>query len=201
MSSVIYPWGQYPAPIVLTAGQSIAVSTIDDVDVFLTSGYPNLPTQRTKIGTVRAGASTTFGPYASGANITLDAGSAQVLYEVGLTPVVKALYANPLSPTPLTLNATGTLTAAMIMNGILTSTSAAAVAATLDTGAIMDTSSTWAVNESVDWSLINTGPNTVTVTASSGHTIVGTATVATVVSGRFRTRKTATSTFVTYRLA
>jgi hypothetical protein len=75
------------------------------------------------------------------------------------------------------------------------------VAATLDTGTVMDAAGTFAVDDSFDWAIINTGGNTLTVTASTGHTIVGTATVVTVVSARFRTRKTAANTFVTYRLA
>lgn len=201
MSNKIYEQGRYPYPITLTAGQSVAVYTRDKCDVFLSAGYPNFPLSISKIGTV-IGGQTVFGPYASGALITIDAGAAEVLYEVGLSPVVKEKYSNvTLSPTPATLNATGTLTAAMILNGILTSTTGAAVAATLDTGAIMDTSGTWAINEAVDWAVINTGGNTLTVTASTGHTIVGTATVLTVVSARFRTRKTAAGVFVTYRIA
>jgi hypothetical protein len=88
----------------------------------------------------------------------------------------------------------------IMMLGIVTSTSAAAVAATLDTGAIMDTTLDMAIGDSFDWSFINTGGNTVTVTASTGHTIVGVATVLTVSSGHFRTRKTAASTFITYRM-
>lgn len=105
--------------------------------------------------------------------------------------------------TPGTLNATGTLTAALVTAGIVTSTSAAAVAATLDTGTAMDTAlaNDIAIGEAFEWSLINTGPNTVTVTASAGHTIVGTATVVTVVSGYFLTRRTAANTWVTYRMA
>jgi hypothetical protein len=103
---------------------------------------------------------------------------------------------------PGALNATGTLTAALIAAGIVTSTSAAAVAATLSTGALLDTAfPEIAIGEAFEWSLINTGPNTVTVTASAGHTIVGTATVATVTSGYFMTRRTAANTWITYRMS
>jgi hypothetical protein len=84
----------------------------------------------------------------------------------------------------------------------VTSTTAAAVTATLDTGAIWDLASQWAVNDSFDWAVINTGgSNTFTVTAAaSGHTLVGSGAVANTTSGQFRTRKTAADTFVTYRL-
>ena len=65
----------------------------------------------------------------------------------------------------------------------------------------MEAAANWAVGDSVDWTVIATGANAFTVTAASGHTLVGTAAVATVTSGRFRTRKTATDTFVTYRIS
>ena len=84
----------------------------------------------------------------------------------------------------------------------MTSTTAAAVAGTVPTGAVMEAAANWAVGDSVDWTVIATGANAFTVTAAaSGHTLVGTAAVATVTSGRFRTRKTATDTFVTYRIS
>jgi uncharacterized protein YaiE (UPF0345 family) len=76
-------------------------------------------------------------------------------------------------PTPGTLNATGTLTAALILGGIVTSTTAAAVTATLDTGTVCDAALTMAVNDSFDWSVIQHGANSFTVTAATGHTIVG----------------------------
>jgi len=104
--------------------------------------------------------------------------------------------------TPATLNATGTLTAAQLATGIVTSTSAAAVAATLPLGTAMDTANpTFGVNGSFDFFVINTGPNTVTMTANTGFTIVGTATVVTVTSGHFRARRTAAGTWVLYRLS
>ena len=104
--------------------------------------------------------------------------------------------------TPGTLNATGTLTAALIRGGIVTSTTAT-VTATLDTGAAMDTAlPNMAIGDAFEWSAIKTGANTFTVTAAAtGHTIVGAGAVATVTSGRFLTRKTAAATYITYRLA
>ncbi len=104
-------------------------------------------------------------------------------------------------PTPATCNATASVTAADLMKGIITSTSAAAVALSVPTGALCDAGLPVETDFAVDWSVINTGPNTVTVTAATGHTLVGLATVATATVGRFRTRKTAADTFVTYRLS
>jgi hypothetical protein len=60
------------------------------------------------------------------------------------------------------------------------------------------------INESFDWSLITLAAFALTVTAgASGHTIVGAAATA-ATSGsaaRWRTRKTAADTFVSYRIA
>jgi len=104
-------------------------------------------------------------------------------------------------PTPATCDATATLTAAQILTGIITS-AAATVTATLPTGTLMDAAFTsLAVDQAWDWSIIKTGANSLTIAAGTGHTIVGRAIVATVTTGRFRTRKTATNTFVTYRIS
>ena len=137
--------------------------------------------------------------YGSLTTVIVTAGPSPVSYNIGVTPAVYER--GNFQTTPSTLNATGALTTALITNGIVTSTTAAAVVATLDTGTVMDAALTLAVDDSFDWSAINTGANSFTVTAAAGHTLVGTAVVATVTTGRFRTRKTAANTFVTYRLA
>lgn len=104
---------------------------------------------------------------------------------------------------PGTLNATGTLTAALMRSGIVTSTTAAAVTATVDTGTLMDTALArdFEIGDAFQWSAINTGgTNAFTVTAASGHTLVGSGVVAANTSGRFLTRRTAANTWITYRL-
>lgn len=106
--------------------------------------------------------------------------------------------------TPGTLNATGTLTAALVAAGIVTSTTAAAVTATVDTGTAMDTAlaAEVAIGDGFEWSAINTGgANAFTVTAAAGHTLVGAGAVAASSSGRFFSKRTAANTWVTYRLA
>lgn len=107
---------------------------------------------------------------------------------------------------PTSQNATGTMTAAQVMNGIITSTSAAAVAATMPLGSDLETALVaaypqLAVNDAFEFSVINTGPNTVTMTTNTGWTLVGTMTVATVTSARFKVRRTSANVFVMYRLA
>jgi hypothetical protein len=105
-------------------------------------------------------------------------------------------------PAPAAVNATATLTVANLKAGIITSTSAAATDMTLPTGTDTQAgfSSTYD-NFTFEWSVINTGPSLVRVLAGTAHTVVGSGSVATGTSGRFASRRTATNTFVTYRLS
>jgi len=107
------------------------------------------------------------------------------------------------------LNATGELISALIKGGIVLSSTAAAVAGTLPTGAVLDAtfagSDALLVGEGFEWSVINTGAvNAFTVTAAAtGHTVAGAGVmvVLALTSARFFTRKTAAETFLTYRLS
>jgi len=198
MDLIVYPLGK--AQVTLTANQSIAVYTSDKAVVTQLVGYPNEPTKPTVLGTV-SGGQTVFGPYSSGATIIIEAQAAQVSYQVGTAPLVMSQYDSQIQAAPVAVDVTGAVSAAAIMGGLVTSSTATAVAGTIPTGTVMDAASTFAVNDSFNWSVINTGPNTFTVTAASGHTIVGAAAVATATTGNFRTRKTATNTFVSYRIA
>ena len=108
--------------------------------------------------------------------------------------------------TPVAYNATATLLIADVLSQIITSTSATAVALTLPTGTLTDagiSAGTSAVNTAFEWSIINLGSavGIVTLRAGTGHTIVGLTTLAIVTSARFKTVKTATNTFITYRIA
>lgn len=201
MSSVVLPFGTQT--VTVTAGESIAVWSQGTVTVSRNVATANFPTSIVGVGVVLPNTQTVFGPYTTATDIIIEAnGGYQALYEVGTAPVVQQFrLLAPVQVTPGTLNATGTLTGELCLTGIVTSTTAAAVVATLDTGAALDVKTAWNVNDSFDWTVINTGgSNAFTVTASSGHTVVGAGAVAASTSGQFRTRKTAASTFVTYRL-
>jgi hypothetical protein len=107
--------------------------------------------------------------------------------------------------TPAAVTATGTLTIANLLTQIITSTSATAVSLTLPTGTLSDagiSGGTSAVNTSFDYSIINTGSavGDVTMVAGTAHTIVGSVSIPVGTTGRFRCRKTATNTFVSYRV-
>ena len=193
-------FAQGTVTVAVPAGEKIAVQAYSPASVFQEVGFPNFPEANDLLSVVE---NTTYvsSAFTNATNVIIQAGASGAAYAVGTAPVISDSGKYQTQGAPGVLNATGTLTAAMILSGIVTSTTGAAVTATLDTGAIVDAASEFAIGDSFDWSVINTGGNAFTVTASSGHTIVGTAAVATVTSAVWRTRKTAADTFVSYRLS
>lgn len=201
MQKIVYPFGK--VKLAIAATESVAVSTSGKATVSRDLGYPNHPSSISVLGVVSAGGQTVFGAYAAGASIIIEAGAAPVFYETGVAPVVQSVIAlnSGSQPTPGVLDATGALTAALMLTGIVTSTTAAAVAGTVPTGTVMDAASEFNINDSFDWTVITTGANAFTVTAAATHTLVGNMVVAAGKAGAFRTRKTAANTFVTYSLS
>lgn len=175
-----------------------------------------VPRYTTETNGLVTGGETSFGPYTTATNIRIFAGPGRVFYSVGaLAAVLPCLQATPrpavTQMSPATYNSTSTTLASDLMLGLVTSTQAtgATITLTLPTGTLTDAASNMQINQAFDWSLINlstSAANTVTLGAGTGHTIVGDA--ITQASGlstgcstsRWRTRKTATNTFVTYRL-
>lgn len=184
----------------MPAASSIIINTKDQAQIFQVNTSVNQPPVPSLLGTVVNG-TTTFGPFTNATIVNVVGGAGNTLYAVGVSPAIIEIRANQNQPDPVAVNVTGAVSALAILGGIVTSTTAAAVAGTVPTGAVMDAASQMAVGDSVDWSVIATGANAFTVTAAANHTIVGTAVVATVTSGLFRTRKTAAGTFITYRLS
>ncbi len=198
-SSIIYAYGSAQG-VVVPASESVIVYTQDQAQVFQVNTSPNQPAVASLLGTV-VNTTTTFGPFTNATTLNIVGGAGETLYAVGVAPAIIETKASQIQGDPVALNATGAITAAAIQGGIVTSTTGAAVAGTVPTGAVMDAAAQMAIGDSVDWSVINTGANTFTVTAATGHTLVGVAAVVTVTSGLFRTRKTAADTFITYRLS
>jgi hypothetical protein len=196
MSNVIYKNGK--AEITIPATESVAIYTKGVANVYRKVGYPNVPYTTTLLGEVN-NEQTVFGAYSTGATIIIEAGAGDVFYEIGVAPVVKELYQTQYQPVPTALDATGAVTAAAMLGGIVTS-AAAAVAGTVPTGTVLEAASEFAIGDSFDWSVIKVGANAFTVTAATDHTLVGDAVVATATSGMFRTRKSAAGVFVTYRI-
>jgi hypothetical protein len=197
--NVIFTQGT--ATVTVPAGEKIAVQAYSPALVFQEVGFPNFPDSQDLLATVE---NTTYvsPAFTNATSVTIQAGASGAAYAVGVSPVISDSGKFQTQGAPGVLNATGTLTAAMILSGIVTSTSAAATVATLDVGAVVDAASEFAIGDSFDWSVINTGPSTFTVTSpDASHTIVGVGAVLTLISAVWRTRKTAADTFVSYRLS
>jgi len=198
-SLIVQPFGT--AKIAALASSKIAVFTKGTAQVFQEVGYPNHPTTLSLLTNGTVTNQQTVFSITNASNVYIMAGALPVLYDTGTDPLVEDYLNYQIQTTPGVLNATGALTAAMMISGIVTSTTAAAVAGTVPTGTVMDAAFlNMQINDSFDWSVIATGANAFTVTAAAGHTLVGTAVVATVTSGQFRTVKTAAATYITYRM-
>mgnify|MGYP007071611090 CR=1 FL=1 len=101
-----------------------------------------------------------------------------------------------------TKTTTATLTAAELLGGLL-STTGTSYTVTLPSGADLDNAihAQVGANEYFEFSVVNTASGTVTIAVGSGNwTSLGTLTVATLTSARFRVTRTAVSTFVLYRV-
>lgn len=205
MSFLVLPNGN-SGDIVIPANESIAVACQGTAQVSRKLGFPNYPDQVTLIGTVINGQSV-FGPYTSGATIIVEAvGGVTAFYEVGTAPQVqqgRLVAGVQAAPVDIADGGSMAYTPASILGGLVTATPTAGRNIQLPTGAAMDLASNFAINDFFDWSVITLAAFALTTTAgASGHTIVGSgATAATSGSAaRFRTRKTAADTFVTYRI-
>lgn len=198
MSTLLLP--NQAVTITVAASDKLATWSTSRYLVSKTIGYPNVPAT---VATVfdSSGANTTAA-FSAATSVTIQAGSSPLYYMTGTGPVIpEKTFTQATQATPGALNSTGTLTAALMLGGIVTSTTGAAVVATLDTGSVMDAVTDFAADDGFYWSAINTGgSNAFTVTASTGHTIVGAGAVAASTTGSFLTRKTAADTFITYRL-
>lgn len=198
-TKIVYPLGTVKVSV--AALDKVAVSSLGNATIFQEVGFPNHPPTLDQLASIQSGMATTAA-FSAAATVVIQAGAAPVFYEVGTDAVVKDTRGQVYQGDPVALNVTGAVTAAAILGGIVTSTTAAAVAGTIPTGAVMDASSDFAIGDAVDWSVIATGANAFTVTpAATGHTVVGNMVVAAGKTGRFRTRKTAADTFVTYSLS
>ena len=110
----------------------------------------------------------------------------------------------PIQPTPTALTASGTLTTAQIQSQIIQVTSATAVTLTMPTGATIDGAIVplIGINTAIDFFLINTGSasGAITVAVATGVTSIGSLTLAIGTSAHFRLQRTATNTYILYRL-
>lgn len=187
--------GKSRTDVVVPAGQSILVFCQDSAEVYEIAGA-----SRNHLGTV-SGRSQTFGPFASGGTISIDAGEYVAWYNVSLSPIMQEMIAYRIQRAPIAISASGAIPLSALVTGVINANAGLlGLTGTLPTGATIDAASDFRVDDSFDWYVISTGLGTYTIGASAGHTIVGTAGVGSTQSAHFRTRKSAANTFITMRI-
>lgn len=197
-----YVASQGTAEVTIPANESIALLSITETQVYKVVGFPNYPQQNDLESTFTG--YKVLGPYSAATTLIIEAGAAEVAYQIGVAPVV---FGSNYQGTPATQNAAATLTTAKVMSGLITCTQAtgATIAVLLPNGADMELAAQFDVGDYFDWVFVNNsvaGTDTVTITnAASGNNINGPAVIANVRSAQFRSYKTATDTFATYRIA
>jgi len=174
-------------------------------DVTVTAGDGGAASAGT--GNGGAGGSITLTPGAGGTSSGGTAGAAGLVLIRGVQSIKQG--------TPNAQTVAATLTIANLLTGIVTGTHAAGAtqAYTLPTGSNTDAAlPDFAADDAFDWVLINLSAaavDTITLTANTNHTIVGNPIVQSSHSttggiygnsAQFRTRKTASNTYVTYRI-
>ena len=203
-SFFVLPFGT-SVDITIPAGESLAVACQGQAQVWRKTGFPNYPEKTTLIGTVVNG-QTVFGPYTPAATLIVEAsGGVNAFYEIGTAPQVQTgRLISGVQADPLNIADGGSMlhTPGGMLGGLVTATPTAGRNIQLPTGAAMELASSFAINDFFDWSVITLAAFALTTTVNTGHTLVGSgATAATSGSAaRFRTRKTAADTFVTYRI-
>lgn len=158
-----------------------------------------------------------FGPFTNATVVKVEAQADAAFYSVGANAVPYAVLIPGSKPAsyqaaPIAYVAAGTMTVDALMGGLITvntTPSSSTAAMVLPTGTLLDAATNLAVGQSIDWSILNlstTSGGTLTITAGSGNTIVGDVLVQIAglttgcASGRYRSRKTAANTFITYRI-
>jgi hypothetical protein len=144
-SQIVPPFGS--ATIAVAASALVATFSEggDQYEVNQVVGYPNQPTQLSNL--FRGSGANATSAFSAAGTVVVNAGAYPVLVNIGVAGTV--FERSNYQGTPGVLNATGALTAAMMLAGIVTSTTAAAVAATVPTGTVLDAAATLAISPTV----------------------------------------------------
>lgn len=210
MANIVYPNGS--KEVTVAASDKISVKSKGSFQVYQQVGYPNFPDAWSLLDDVAAGSSYTSSVFSAETVVRIDAGPAEVEYITGTLADINVNL--QYQGAPATANAAGTVTAATLFAGIITVTQStgATIAVNLTPGATLDAAGEFAVGDSFEYTLINlsaAAADTATVTAGTGHTIVGEPLVQAShsttgeiygTSATFRCRKTAADTFISYRV-
>ena len=183
------------AEVVVPAGQSILVFCQEAAQVYQRTGE-----DRALLGSLTSGQQT-FGPFASGADIVIDAGDYMVMYAVGVSPIMREFIGYKIQRAPVAISASGSIPVSALVTGVINvNAGLLGLTGTLPTGTSLDAASDFRTDDAFDWAVISTGLGAYNLASSAGHTIVGASSIGSAQSATFRTRKTGTNTFVTMRL-
>jgi hypothetical protein len=189
--------------VTLTANQKIAVQTRGEASIFELVGFPNYPAQQRAVGRVVNG---TFvsSAFTSGATLIVNGGPSGAFFNVGTDPIVgnNGNWQRQGAPVNVTDGGSMIMTPAGLLSGIVTATPTQARNVQLPSVADLVAASNMALDDSFDWSLITLAAFALTVTANGSSTIVGSAATGNTAGAvaRFRTRRSASDAFVTYRI-
>ena len=194
---------QGTATVTVPAGQKIAVQAFSPASVFQQVGFPNFPDSQDLLTVVE---NTTYvSPAFTNATIvTIQAGASGAFYSTGTAPTIGNDGNWQSQPAPANIADGGSMvmTAAELLTSIVTATPTTGRNIQLPTAADLEAATTFAVNDSFDFSLITLAAFALTITVNTGVTIVGgpATGAASGAAARFRIRKTAANTFVVYRI-
>jgi hypothetical protein len=202
MSLVVAPFGSSNDVVVPASGIVTAFSRGAFSVQVQNNPNANVPPVWSILAQVPANTVYTSSAFTAGAVIRIDAsGGQEVSFDVGTAP-------GPLLGRATTVqgvvssavNTSATLTRTQMAGGHITSTTAAAVTATLPTGAVLDAQGVQDVAEGFYWIVQNTGgTNAITVATAANNVLSGSGAVAANSSGQFFTLKTGVGTYVTLR--
>ena len=204
--SIIVPPFATNFDLTIPAGGAVSAFSQGSYSVLVSNNAnSSVPPLFSKLADVAAGSLPfTSSTFTNGALVRIDAsGGSEVSVDVGLSPAPKLARAITVQGAVVSaVNVSATLTAAQMIGGFITSTTAAAVTATLPTGTVMDTSGVCGIGEGFLWHVSNTGAtNALTVVTAAGNTLNGSGTVALSTTAQFITFKTAANTYQTWRAA
>jgi hypothetical protein len=194
---------QGTATVTVPAGQRIAVQAFSPASVFQEVGFPNFPGSQDLLTVVD---NTTYvsSAFTNATNVTIRAGASGALYSIGTAPQIgnDGNWQIQLFPSDIADSGSMVMTAGQLLTSIITSTPTTGRNIQLPTAASLESTTSFAINDSFDFSVITLAAFALTLTVNTGVTIVGSASTgaASGSAARFRLRKTAASTFVVYRI-
>jgi hypothetical protein len=194
---------QGTATVTVPAGQKIAIQAFSPASVFQEVGFPNFPDSQDLL-TVVDNATYISSAFTNATSVTIQAGASGALYSVGTAPQIgnDGNWQNQPAPANIADGGSMVMTAADLLTSIITATPTTGRNIQLPTAAALEAATVFALNDSFDFSVITLAAFALTITVNTGVTIVGSAATGATsgAAARYRIRKTATDTFIVYRI-